>query len=248
MRTEARPTRDRKFVIVQAVLLLITVTLVVVCTIPFFQLIKDSIDRKNLASSLNQSDLKVASLEKNIMQLNAGMLMGGSDSSLDDEARKQLEELQRKLASVEVENQQMKQQMAMVSALLSLVNAHPAQTSPQADPGQSSPQTQPAQAMPQPQPVQTPPPAQPGQASSQAQPPTQTSGKGEVSKPPEAIIDNLVSAGDRITSMGEKITVFGDKMTAVLTKLIGTLMSFFTGIAVLLRWAKQKSGINTKTS
>lgn len=248
MGTKAIPTKDRKFLIVQVGLILTTVILVVLCTIPFFHLLKDTIDRQEIAMSLNRSDMEVASLEEKVAKLNAFRFMGRSDSISDEEIRKQLEELQRKLTTAEVENQQLKQQMAMVSTLLSLVKAQPVQlSSPAGQPGQNLPQSQPAQVTSQPQPVQTSSSTQPGPVSPQAQP-TPTSQTNEVSKPPDALIDNIVSAGDRITSMGEKLAAFGDKMTVVLTKLIGTFASFFTGMAVLIRWTRKKSGIKAQSS
>lgn len=229
MGTPAKAARGKRFRIVQAILLVVTVLCVVFFTIPFFKLVSQTFERKELAVALHESDAEVSQLQKNAKILNAKMLMGGSDEASQDNNRKGLEEIQHKLAVAEAENQQMKQQMAMVMELVRLIKAQPSQPSSQ------------------PQAAAVSPPTQQSQSSQQAEP-AKPARKEEPSKMPDTKRSEHAATAEGILEFLDKIAAAGDKTMGVLTKLAGTIVSFVTGIALAVRWVKQKPGTKTESA
>ena len=202
------------FILKQAALLSITIICFVAFTIPFFQLLFATANRDKLAYNLEQSDGERDAIQEKLYDTQSGFVMGLQDEQTHQERLENVEALKEKLAHKDSEVRELKEQMAQVKALLSLVHV------------QQPPQ------VPTPQPAQ----AQPAQPSAQPQAAASLQ-KDDAAKPPKDEKEDFVSTGQKLADLGDKAAAVGDKLVSVLTKILGAVVSFVTGISFAIRWA-----------
>ncbi|MGO8881813.1 MAG: hypothetical protein ACLQMS_20205 [Desulfomonilaceae bacterium] len=122
----------RRFFVRQSVLLVITVVLMVLFTIPLLKIVKSAMNPGELTAKVEMANKQTEGIQNEVDVVRSRMLMGAGDEEAQEKLKKQVEELQRQMESKEIENKHLQDQMALVQTMLQLVNAKsaPAATTP----------------------------------------------------------------------------------------------------------------------
>lgn len=123
MMSDQRQDGSRKFFVKQTILLLITVVLAILFTIPLLKAIKSAVNPGELVSEVRQAELEQTGMQNAVDVARSKMLMGAGDEEAQEKLKKQVEELQRQLELKELENKGLQEQKALVQTMLQLVNA-----------------------------------------------------------------------------------------------------------------------------
>lgn len=120
---------SRGFFVKQAILLIITVVLLIFFAVPLLKVVKAALNPAELESNVNLGKQEVAGLETKMETTESRILMGDGDDEVQGKLKEELEELKRQIASKELENKHLRDQMALVQTMLELVKAKPTDAS-----------------------------------------------------------------------------------------------------------------------
>jgi hypothetical protein len=126
MRSDQKQGGSGRFFFKQAILLVITIVLVVLFTIPLLKTVKSAMNPGELTAKLEVSNNETQVIQNSVDVVRSKMLMGAGDEEAQEKLKKQVEELQRKLELKDAENKNLKYQQEMVQAFLGLVKSKPA--------------------------------------------------------------------------------------------------------------------------
>ena len=87
-----------------------------------------------LTAKVEMASKQNEGIQNEVDVVRSKMLMGAGDEEAQEKLKKQVEELQRQMASKELENKHLQDEMAMVQTMLQLVNAKSAPATPAAPP------------------------------------------------------------------------------------------------------------------
>ncbi|MGD9818628.1 MAG: hypothetical protein AB7V04_07990 [Desulfomonilaceae bacterium] len=136
MKMGQRPDSSIKFYLKQFALLSITAALIYFFTIPFLETVQTAIKYPQMVAMVNHNEEDIQSIKKEIDVAGSIEFMrakGQTDSEAQRTLVKQLEELRLQVEMKELENKNLRDQMALVQSMLQLINSRsiPASTSPQ---------------------------------------------------------------------------------------------------------------------
>ncbi|HMK34410.1 MAG TPA: hypothetical protein VK463_05030 [Desulfomonilaceae bacterium] len=132
MRSKQQAGGTGRFLIKQAVLLVITIALMVSFTIPLMKAVRAALSPGELKTNVDRSRQEVASLETRLDVVRSKMLMGAGEDDAQEKLKEEVEKLKRQVAAKEQENKNLQEQMALVRTMLEVVKAKPAATPVQA--------------------------------------------------------------------------------------------------------------------
>ena len=128
MSSKQQTSGTGRFFVKQAVLLMITIALMILFTVPLMKAVKAALTPAELETNVNRSQQEVAGLETRLDVVRSKMLMGAGDDQAQGKLTKELEELKRQMALKEQENKSLQEQMALVRTMLEVVKAKPVAT------------------------------------------------------------------------------------------------------------------------
>ena len=134
MKSDQQHGGYRRFFIKQTILLVITVVLMVLFTIPLLKIVKSAMNPGELTAKVEMANKETEGIQNEVDVVRSKMLMGAGDEEAQEKLKKQVEELQRQMASKELENKHLQDEMAMVQTMMQLVNAKSASAAPAVPP------------------------------------------------------------------------------------------------------------------
>jgi hypothetical protein len=123
MRSDQQHGGSGRLFIKQLILLVITIVLLVLFTIPLLKIVYSATNPGELAAKVDKANMETAGIQNEMNVARSNMLMGAGDEEAQEKLKKQVEELHRQMALKEVENKHLQDQMALVQTMLQLVNA-----------------------------------------------------------------------------------------------------------------------------
>jgi hypothetical protein len=115
----------RRFFVKQTILLVITVILMVLFTIPLLKIVKSAMNPGALTAKVEMANKETEGIQNEVDVVRSKMLMGAGDEEAQEELKRQVEELQRQMAFKELEYKLLQNQYAMVNTLQQIVNSKP---------------------------------------------------------------------------------------------------------------------------
>jgi len=123
-----------RFFVKQTILLVITVVLMVLFTIPLLKIVKSAMNPGALTAKVETANKETEGIQNEVDVVRSKMLMGAGDEEAQEKLKKQVEELQRQMELKEVENKHLQDEMAMVQTVMQLVTAKSVPAAPAAPP------------------------------------------------------------------------------------------------------------------
>lgn len=120
----------KRFLIKQILLLVMTVALLILFTIPLLQAVKWSMNPGELDARVETTSRETATIQNEVDAASSKMLMGGDGEETHEKLKKQIEDLQRKLEVRELENNNLREQKALVDTIMHVMNSRTAVSSP----------------------------------------------------------------------------------------------------------------------
>ncbi len=111
----------RRFFVKQTILLVITVVLMVLFTIPLLKIVKSAMNPGALTARVEMANKQNEGIQNEVDVVRSKMLMGAGDEEAQEKLKKQVEELQRQMELKEVENKRLQEQVAMVQTVVALM-------------------------------------------------------------------------------------------------------------------------------
>ncbi|MEI7449777.1 MAG: hypothetical protein WCJ75_09140 [Desulfomonile sp.] len=130
MRSDQQHGGSGRFLVKQLILLLITVSLMVLFTIPLLKTFNSAMNPGELVAKVDKANMETAGIQNEVDAARSMMLMGAGDEEAQEKLKKQVEELQRQMALKELQNKNLQDQMALVQTVLQLVNSKSAAAPP----------------------------------------------------------------------------------------------------------------------
>ncbi|MFA6224242.1 MAG: hypothetical protein WC647_18235 [Desulfomonilaceae bacterium] len=112
-----------RFYLKQTVLLVVTIVLVILFTIPLLKSIKSALNPGELVAAANQNRRQMASLERKIDVNSSKILMAAGAEQVQEKLAKEVEALKRQMAAAQLENKYLQQQVQLTSTILELVKS-----------------------------------------------------------------------------------------------------------------------------
>jgi len=134
MKSDEQHGGYRRFFVKQTILLIITVVLMVLFTIPLLKIVKSAMNPGALTANVEIANKETESIQNEVDVVRSKRLMGAGDEEAQEKLKKQVEELQRQMASKELENKHLQDEMAMVQTVMQLVTAKSVPAAPAAPP------------------------------------------------------------------------------------------------------------------
>jgi hypothetical protein len=132
MKTASKTGGSGRFFVKQSILLVITVVLMVLFTIPLLKIVKSAMNPEALTAKVEMANEQTEGIQNQMDVVRSKMLMGAGDEEAQEKLKKQVEELQRQMELKEVENKHLQNQMALVQTMMQLVSVKAAPATPTA--------------------------------------------------------------------------------------------------------------------
>jgi hypothetical protein len=126
MRTIQLYGSSAKFWAMQLTLLVITVALTVLFTVPLVKTVGSSMHYCELSAKFNDTNKEIETLQNQIDEASSIKLMSpqvAGDTEASEKLMKQVEEFRRQMELKELENKQLRDEMALVQTMLRILNA-----------------------------------------------------------------------------------------------------------------------------
>lgn len=218
----------KRFVIRQAVLLVVTIALVIFCTIPLLKAFTGALNPKQLDASLIESQQELVGLQNKLDLTRARVLMGAGDDDTQESLKKQVEDLKRQLEMKELENKHLQNEVAMARVLADMVKSKSTQA-PAPAVGAEKMSGKPAET---PQAAAT-----PADAATKSDKPTEATRPASKLTQAADTVDKIVT---ETSQKVDKVVTTGKNVWDLVAKIFGSLGSLFTGTAFAISWLRRK--------
>jgi hypothetical protein len=248
MGSERDKPRSRRFVIRQVVLLVVTIALVIFCTIPLLKAFRGALNPAELDASLTRGQQELEGLQNKLDVTRSRMLMGAGDDESRENLKKQVEDLKRQLEMKELENKHLQNEVAMAQLLAEVVKSKSTQApAPAVDTEKKS--EKPVDSA-----QKTDKPTETAQKSDKPADTAPKSGKpsdgGAKPDKPAATVqttDKLMETASTVDKLVaetsqkvDKLVATGTSIWELLLKVFGSLGSIFTGMTFAISWLRKR--------
>lgn len=121
MRSNHLECGTSRFFVTQAILLVATITLLVFFTIPLIKTVKTALIPGELEAKINQTQHEMRVLQTRLDAVQSEMMMGEDDDQVLEKLRQKMEALRKQIAAKELEDRNLREEVASVQTMLEVL-------------------------------------------------------------------------------------------------------------------------------